>query len=165
MSVLGQLRPGTVAPAIEGSLTNQKAFSLGQAVKKGPVFVYFTSTGCPVAEVSNPYFDRIATALKKTPVTFVAVVNNSVAKTRAWASKYKLKFDAFPDEKYKTIKAYKIVKAPGFAIIGKDGKILQYWNGWSAPTMMDAIAKACRLAGVRPPTIDLRGAPAEVEAG
>ncbi len=151
-------------PPASGTLLDGSSFDLVKASQNGPVILYFTSTGCPVAAKANPYFDKISAAFKGSKVRFVGVVNADLKATKAWMKSSNLTFDAFPDGSYKTIRAFGVKKAPGCYLVDK-GKIVMHWDGWSKSILSQIITTAARLASIAPPKVNIRGVPSLTEVG
>lgn len=154
----------TPVPPASGTLIDGTPFDLGKASQKGPVILYFTSTGCPVAAKANPYFDKISAAFEGSKVQFVGVVNADLKTTKSWMKNSKLRFGALSDGSYKTIKAFGVKKAPACYLIHK-GKIVMHWDGWSKSILSQIITTAAKLASIAPPKVILHGAPSLTEVG
>lgn len=155
---------GVSAPRLAATLIDGAPFDLSQASARGPVLLYFTSTGCPVAAKANPYFDRLGKAFKGSKVRFVAVINSDLKSATSWMHLNRLQFDAIPDGQYKIIKSYGVKKAPACFLIAS-GKIVRSWDGWSKAILQQIIDSASKQARIAAPNISLRGAPAELETG
>ncbi len=157
--------PGAAAPDFTVRSTDGELIQLKHALEKGPVILYFTSTGCPVASKANPYYRELASAFKSTKVSFYAVVNAGEAETKAWALKRKLDFTCIPDGRYSIIKAFRVTKAPGCAVIGVDGTVLKYWDGWSKATLQAIARVVAAAARMTVPKLALKGASSTLEFG
>jgi peroxiredoxin len=165
LSLAVALTQSGAAPPIEGTTSANAKFKLSEAIKKGPVYVYFISTTCPVTASATKYFDRIAKGFNGKSVTFVGIVNDGKAGFDPWQREHKLSFSSILDPDYKVIEAYKITNAPSAALIGKDGKLVKTWSGWSKGYLQEQIGMIANLIKSASPAVNLAGAPASVEAG
>lgn len=154
---------GKAAPNFSGKLSNGAAFSLSAATKTSPVFVYFIAESCPVTDAATPYYNRLATAYKALGLQVVGVINAD--NPAGWIKSHKPTFPILADGKYKVIEAYGVERGPTSVLIGKGGKIVKSWDGWSRGYVQELGSLSARALGKSAVALDLKGAPTQVEAG
>ncbi len=154
---------GKLAPNFSGKLSNGAVFNLGAATKNAPVFVYFIAESCPVTEAATPYYNKLAAAYKALGLQVVGVINTD--SPAGWIKSHKPAFPIFPDGKYKVIEAYGVERGPSSVLIGKGGKIVKSWDGWSRGYVQELSSLSAKALGKAPVALDLKGAPTQVEAG
>lgn len=150
---------GKVAPAIEASIAGDKRFVLSEALKKGPVLVFFISTSCPVTDEASKYYERINKAFKQGTMTVLGIANDDKPGFEEWNKTHNLTFPVVYDSEYKHIEAYKVVSSPTSMLIAPDGKIAKVWVGYSEGWLKETVGVIASYLKVDPPEVDFKGAP------
>ena len=163
--VPGPLSAGTAAPKFSGPTAGGKSFSLDAALKDKPVFVYFISTSCPVSKAATPHYTTFAKAYAKQGLTVVGVLNSNKAGFDTWNATHKVPYPVVLDPDYKTIKAYKVTKAPSAVLIGKNGRVIKSWTGYSKQVLVEANQLSAKAVGKPAAKLEFAGVPAGWQAG
>lgn len=158
-------KPGASAPAVNATLTNGKTFDLHKTAKESPVLLVFISTSCPVTNESVPHFESILKAYKSSKMSFVGIVNSSKSAAERWANDQKATISMIPDAEKKFIRAYGITNAPSAALIGKDGKVIKVWKGYSRTILEEINSEIAKALGTKTVALDFSKAPRNLQAG
>lgn len=123
----GANAPGISLPAVDGS-----AFSLQEALKKGPVVAAFFKVSCPVCQYALPYLERLYKAHAGQRVTFVAISQDDQRNTTSFLKQYGVTFTTLLEDLdgYAVSNAYGLTNVPTWFLIGQDGKIEISSVGW-----------------------------------
>jgi peroxiredoxin len=132
MSVLAT---GTAAPDFKLNALDGKAFSLKDALARGPVVLAFFKVSCPTCQYAFPFYERLFTTYKNRHVTLVGVSQNNAQETAAFAKEFSTTFPLLLDDTsaYPVSNAYGLTNVPTFYWIGTDGEIEISSVGWSKP--------------------------------
>ncbi len=160
-----ELKPGAAAPKFTGQTATGKTFSLEAAAKDKPVFVYFISTSCPVSKAAMPHYEAFAKAYADKGLTIVGVLNDDKAAYDKWNKSHNVSYPVVLDPDYKVIKAYNIVKAPSAVLVGKNGKVIKSWTGYSKQLLIETNEMAAKAVGKPASKLEFAGAPASWQAG
>lgn len=158
-------KEGETAPTFKATSEQGNTLDIAELTKQGPVFIYFISTTCPVTEEATPYLKKIADAVEPLGGKFIGVVNKGTEETIKWKNIHSIKFDLIPDEQYKIINEYGVKAAPAIAIIGKGGKLIKLFTGYSESIMTEAIQIFASENSKEPPKVDLSGSPKKLQFG
>jgi peroxiredoxin len=159
------LKPGAGAPNFAGKTAEGKNFNLQSALNGKPVFVYFISTSCPVSKAATPHYTAYAKAYASQGLTVVGVVNDDKAGFDRWNATHKVAYPVVLDPDYKVIKAYGIAKAPSAVLIGKNGKVIKAWTGYSKAILTETNSLTAKTVGKPAAKLEFAGAPASWQAG
>ncbi|MEO7453799.1 MAG: TlpA disulfide reductase family protein [Fimbriimonadales bacterium] len=160
-----ELKAGTVAPSFSGKTADGKSFSLQTALKDKPVLVYFISTSCPVSKAATPHYTAFANAYASQGLTVIGVVNSDKAGFDKWNATHKVPYQVVPDPDYNIINSYKIGKAPSAVLVGKNGRVIKAWTGYSKQFLVETNNLAAKSVGKPAPKLEFAGAPASWQAG
>jgi peroxiredoxin len=160
-----ELKPGATAPNFSGKTADGKTFTLAGANKDKPVFVYFISTSCPVSKAATPHYSVLAKTYAAQGMNVVGVVNDDKAGFDKWNATHKVPYATVLDPDYKVIKAYGITKAPSAVLIGKNGKVIKSWTGYSKQILVETNELAAKSVGKAASKLEFAGAPASWQAG
>ncbi|MCW5946133.1 MAG: TlpA family protein disulfide reductase [Fimbriimonadales bacterium] len=159
-SLLGRRAPSIVATGSDG-----KEFKLEEALKKGPVFVYFISTNCPVNDEANKYYERIHQAFKSKAVSVIGIASDDLVGFSKWNQSHKLTFPVICDADYEHIETYKVKSSPTSLLIGPDGRVSRVWVGYSESSLKETVGVIASYLRVDPPSVDFQGAPKSIAVG
>jgi len=160
-----ELKPGTVAPSFSGETAAGKSISLDKAAKETPVFVYFISTSCPVSKAAMPHYEAFAKAYADKGLTVIGVLNDDKAGFEKWNKLHNVSYPVVLDPEHKIIKAYHIAKAPSAVLVGKNGKVIKAWTGYSKQQLVETNELTAKAVGKPAPKLEFAGAPASWQAG
>jgi peroxiredoxin len=143
------LTSGTSAPEIGLSSTQGNSFSLGQALKRGPVVAAFFKISCPVCQFALPYVERIYKAYPGSPVSIVGVSEDDKKDTESFAREYGISFPLLldPEDSYPASNAYDLTNVPSIFLIA-NGEVKLSIVGWDMRDMEKLNAEVARASGV-----------------
>jgi len=129
MPALGK---GRTAPDFTLKTLGGKAFSLQEALARGPVVLVFFKVSCPTCQYALPFYDRLFQAYKDRHVTLVGVSQNNAEETTAFAEEFGITFPMLLDEmiSYPVSNAYGLTNVPTIYWIARDGEIEVSSVGW-----------------------------------
>ena len=142
------LTVGTAAPEIKLASTKGTAFSLKDALKRGPVLAAFFKISCPVCQFTLPYLERIYKAYPGTPVTIVGVSQDEKKYAEEFAREYGVTFPLLldPVDQYPASNAYDLTNVPTIFLIS-GGEIKLSIVGWDKRDMETLNAEVARASG------------------
>jgi peroxiredoxin len=123
----------TIAPDFSLPLLQGGKFSLQQALKQGPVLLAFFKSSCPVCQFSLPYVERLFQAYGNQNASVVAVSQDDVATTKAFAKEFRLTLPIALDDtaRYPVSNAYGLTNVPTLFLVRPSGEIEISCVGWS----------------------------------
>ena len=129
------LAVGKTAPDFKLSTPEGKAFSLKDALDRGPVVLAFFKVSCPTCQYALPFYERLFRSYKNQRVTLVGVSQNNAAETSAFAKDFGTTFPMLMDDTitYPVSNAYGLTNVPTVFWIGTDGTIELTSVGWLKP--------------------------------
>lgn len=147
---------------LDGAASN--TINVGELLGNGPVILVFTKDGCPCSIEAQPYFNALAKAYKGT-ASFVGVIDSN----RHEAVRYMIDFDLAYDLACATDRtifdAFDAKRSVYVTLLGKDGRIVRQWPGYSK-TMLEELSETIAAeAKVEVQTIDVSKAPLEMNSG
>src|SRR5438552_15302302 len=92
---------GNFAPNFSLKSLDGKAFSLANALQKGPALLAFFKIGCPVCQFTFPFLERLYQRYKSPNLTIVAISQNGPEKTAAFNNEYGVTFPVLLDQERK----------------------------------------------------------------
>ena len=127
------LSAGKAAPPFALKTLEGKPFALKDALERGPVVLVFLKVSCPTCQYALPFYERLFKAYKNQQVTLVAVSQNDVNDTAAFAREFGVTFPVLVDEmrSYPVSNAYGLTNVPTIFWIGTDGEIELSSVGWT----------------------------------
>ena len=142
------LEPGTTAPDFTLSTTDQKPFSLREALRKAPVVLAFFKVSCPTCQYTFPFLERIQKAFAG-QFTIVGVSQNDRKDTAAFIKEYGLSFPVLLDDikHYPVSNAYGLTNVPTVFWIDQDGSIALTSVGWAKQDIEEIYRRAADLLG------------------
>lgn len=127
---------GFLAPAFDARDTDGNSVTLASLTKSGPLFLYFALTDCPCTIEAQPHYERLS-KLYRGKVSFLAVTNADLAAARAWKSEFSVPYPVVSSPDLELMRLYGVSRSVYGLLIGKDGKILRMWPGYSAAMLQD----------------------------
>lgn len=159
-------KAGNRAPDFSLPDQDGKLWTLKELTKNGPVVLIMTMDGCPCSKESQPYFNKIARALKG-KVSFAGIYNEdqSTAKLYGNVGSLDVPYPLLCETSEKTYKAYDAEQSVYTYLIRQDGIIEKVWPGYSVAMLIELNHLAAKLAKVDDPKIDFSEAPTEMNSG
>lgn len=146
------LPAGTAAPDFRLKFMDNKAFSLREALGRGPVLLAFFKVSCPTCQYAFPFYERLFRKYQNRHVTLVGVSQNNAADTAAFAREFGISIPVLLDElPYPVSGAYGLTNVPTLFWINPEGKVELSSVGWSKPdfeTVNRRMAEAGAIASV-----------------
>ncbi|MCP4353460.1 MAG: TlpA family protein disulfide reductase [Desulfobacterales bacterium] len=120
---VGEKSPDFVLKTIDGT-----EFRSEEIKDRKPLFLVFWATWCPVCKKEIPKVKDIHAAFQPKGLDVLAInvgVNDSLAKTKRYANKYKMSYPVSFDEGSKVTKSFKVQGTPTVIIVDRRG-IVRY---------------------------------------
>ena len=119
-----KVQAGNVAPVFSLHGTRGETFSLGGALKKGPVVAAFFKVTCPVCQFTFPFLERLFKAHSGDAVSFVGISQNDIVETKEFLGEYGITFTGLSDaDGYSVSNQYGITTVPTVFLIAPDGRV------------------------------------------
>lgn len=147
---MAALTAGTKAPGFSLTSLDGITFSLQEGLLRGPVFAAFFKTSCPTCQYAFPYFERLYKVYGGGAISFAAISQDDVGKTRGFLKEFGVTFPTLLDDPngYVASNAYGLTNVPTWFLIGQDGTIELSSVGW---TKKDIEELNSRLAEAKAP--------------
>ena len=118
------LATGSIAPGFSLRSLEGKEYSLGKAMKLGPVLVSFFKISCPVCQFTFPFIERLYKRYGGEGVTFLGVSQDDVRASRRFADDYGVTFPVLIDEEgYPVSNGYHLTSVPTTFLIDTDASV------------------------------------------
>jgi peroxiredoxin len=121
------LDPGTKAPDFELPDLHGDTRKLSGLVPAGPLLLAFFKSSCPVCQLTFPYLDRIAAAVK-----VFGISQDKARETQNFNREFGIGFPTLLDARgYPASNAYRITHVPSLFLVERDGTISWALSGFS----------------------------------
>jgi len=115
---------GHHAPNFALNGTSGQPFSLGDALKKGPVVAAFFKISCPVCQFAFPFLERLYESYGGERVSFVGISQDDARDTKEFWIEYGITFPALiDDDGYPVSNQYGLTNVPTVFLIAPDGTV------------------------------------------
>jgi len=130
---MAALTAWTAAPDFTLTGLDDKAFSLKEALARGPVVLAFFKISCPVCQYAFPFLQRIYQAHAGRGATIIGISQDNKRDTLSFMKEFGVTFPVLLDDSnsYPVSNAYGITNVPTVFWIGQDGQIEISSVGWS----------------------------------
>jgi peroxiredoxin len=153
-----------VAPLEDAQDSEGKLFSVSEALRRGPLFVYFVKHDCPCSVDAEGLFHRLHTKWMDN-VTFVAVIDAAAADAHNWKTDYEMPYPLIPDPGEKIIHSFHATNSTFSALVNTNGKIERMWPGYSKGYLLDMNKTIAKLTGKPVGVLDTAYAPLKKTSG
>jgi peroxiredoxin len=145
---MAALTPGTRAPDFTLPSMDGKAFSLREALARGPVLAAFFKISCPTCQYAFPFLQRIYQAHENQAVTIVGISQNTKKDTALFIKEYGIAFPVLLDDtsSYPVSNAYRLTNVPSTFWIAQDGEIEISSEGWIRKEMEEFNLRAAQAS-------------------
>ena len=157
-SLAAQAAVGKNAPAFTAKGSDGKNYSLRSLAAKGPVFLYFIKSDCPVNADAVKYYNKLGSSYRG-KATFLGVINGDASVYRTWQAQYKATYPVLLDPGKKIITGFGAQASPWVIEVGKGGKIAKVWEGYSVKDLNALNSSMAKAAKVKLVKLDTTGAP------
>jgi len=141
-----------------------KAVTLGGEALTRPQFIYFIKDGCPCSIEVEPLFHDLQKRFAKS-IEFVGVIDQADKKARQWSTDMLTPYPVVSDPTKQIIHAYGATNSAFSVLVGKNGKILKMWPGYSIDLLEDMNQNLAVAIGQEPKPFDTKWAPKTRAAG
>jgi peroxiredoxin len=155
------LTTGTKAPDFTLTTTDGKAFSLGDALTRGPVIAAFFKVSCPTCQYTFPFLERIHKAYGNRNVTVVGISQNGKKDTLAFMKEFGITFPVLLDDtkSYPVSNAYGLTNVPTIFWIAQDGEIEISSVGWVRKEIEEVNQKSAEVLRAKLTSVFMSGEP------
>lgn len=126
------LNAGSNTPDFTLKTTDDREFSLSEALTRGPVVLAFFKVSCPTCQYAFPFLQRLFKAYGQSGATMVGISQNDGRDTAAFMKQFGVTFPVLLDElgHYPVSNAYGLTNVPTLFWIAGNGEIEISSVGW-----------------------------------
>ena len=122
---------GNIAPGFSLKGLDDKAYSLGALLERGPVVAAFFKISCPVCQFTFPFLERLYKRYGGNGVTFVGISQDDAQSTKEFTAEYGVTFPiALDADGYPVSNGYALTNVPTVFLIETDGSVRVSSNGF-----------------------------------
>ena len=142
---------GNIAPSFSLKALDNKEYSLGTLMERGPVVAAFFKISCPVCQFTFPFIERLYKRYGGDGVTFIGISQDDARDTKDFAKEYSVTFPMLLDDEdgYIVSNAYGLTNVPSIFLIEADGIVKVSFTGFDKKdleTIAAALATRRRVA-------------------
>lgn len=114
---------GNKAPGFSLKAPDNKEYSLGSLLERGPVVAAFFKISCPVCQFTFPFLDRLYKRYGGEGVTFLGISQDDAKSSQKFAKEYGTTFPILLDDEngYVVSNAYGLTNVPTIFLIDSNG--------------------------------------------
>ena len=152
---MAALTAGTKAPDISLLAVDGSAFSLQDALKRGPVLAAFFKVSCPVCQYAFPFLDRLHKAHGSQNLSIVGISQDDKRSTASFLKEFGVTFPTLLDDPkgYAVSNAYGLTNVPSWFLIAPDGEIELSSVGWVKSEFEELNRKLAEARHTPPPQL------------
>jgi peroxiredoxin len=123
---------GNTALGFSLKALDNKEYSLGALMERGPVLAAFFKISCPVCQFTFPFLERLYKRYGGDGVTFLGISQDDVESTSRFSKEYGVTFPMLIDDEdgYVVSNAYGLTNVPTIFLIETDGTIKVSCSGF-----------------------------------
>jgi peroxiredoxin len=145
---------GKTAPAFELTSMDGQAYSLKQALERGPVLAAFFKVGCPTCQYTFPFLERLYQQFREKGVQLWGIVQDNARDAQRFAKDFGINFPILiDDEPYETSQQYGLEYVPTLVLISPDGQVELSSDGFSKRDLLAIQKSLARHFSVSPPAL------------
>ncbi len=142
---------GQKAPRFELKTMEGKAYSLPEALARGPVLVAFFKVECPTCQYTFPFVERLYQQFHAQGVQICGISQDDVRDTQRFAKEYGVTFPVLIDRHpYQISRAYGLELVPTLFLIGADGRVELVSDGFAKADLLEIQQRLAKVFGVNP---------------
>lgn len=132
---------GNLAPNFSLKSIENKEYSLGKLMERGPVVAAFFKISCPVCQFTFPFLERLYKRYGGDGVAFLGISQDDARDTKDFAKEYGVTFPMLIDDEngYLVSNAYGLTNVPTIFLIDTEGKVKVSTTGFDKKDL-EAIA-------------------------
>jgi len=147
------------APTADGTIC-----TLADLAMSRPLVLVFIKDGCPCSEAAQPFLNRLH-ELYGAGAQFAGVIDADAAAARRWAAANRVAFPLLLDPELEVVRRYGAENSAYVALIGRGGKVLKAWPGYSADMLRELGRRLAEMTGAPERLLALADAPQEMYSG
>jgi peroxiredoxin len=132
------LGEGAAAPNIQLTGLAGGLWSLGDALRRGPVVLAFFKISCPTCQLTLPFLQRMADSGSLTAPQLIAISQDDAAGTREFQDRFGLSMPTLLDtaQTFPASNAYLITSVPTLFVVEADGIISSAVEGFNKAALL-----------------------------
>jgi peroxiredoxin len=152
------------APPIHMTSSDGTVCDLADMLKSGPVVLLFIKDGCPCSVSAETYFNAMHASYRG-KIQFLGVIDGDAKTARRWGASNGVPFPIIPDPELALMHAYGATNSAFIALIALDGRIDQFWPGYSTSMLREFNARIAQLSGLPEEPLETGEAPEDLYSG